>query len=51
MTAWRTFYETIKVDEFVKSPKTADLSLRAKRGNLRTARIAKRLPRCFAPRN
>jgi hypothetical protein len=29
-------------DGFVKSPKIVDLSLRAKRGNLRTARIAKR---------
>jgi hypothetical protein len=41
----------VKSDGFVKSLKTADLSLRAKRGNLRTARIAERLPRRFAPRN
>jgi len=37
-------------DGFVKSLKNAILSLPAERGNLRTARIAKRLPRRSAPR-
>ena len=41
----------IKIDGLVKSPKNADLSLRAKRGNLVTSRISVRLPRRFAPRN
>jgi hypothetical protein len=38
-------------DGFVKNPKSADLSLQAKRSNLITIRISRRLPRRFAPRN
>ena len=46
-----SFHKAVKVDAFVKSPKSADLSLRAKRSNLITALILRRLPRRFAPRN
>jgi hypothetical protein len=39
------------IDGLAKNPKSADLSLRAKRSNLITALILRRLPRRFAPRN